>query len=453
MSEDYSTFIRNKSQLDFNHGFKPTWIPDFLFDFQKYLVDWAIRKGRSAIFTDCGTGKSIMSLVIAENIIRHTNKPALILTPLAVSYQIIKEAEKFGIEAYRSVDGKPKKNITVTNYEKLHYFDRNDYSFVVCDEAGCIKNFASRRKEQVNEFLRMVPFRLLGTATAAPNDYLELGNSSEVLGYLGFQDMITRFFRQETAKGHLAWGRSKYRFKGHAAEPFWQWVCSWARSCRKPSDLGFSDEGFDLMPLIEKEHVILSSTPRNGMLVALPAKDRLEILEERRVTLHERCEAAALHALAHNGQTALWAHLNPEADLLEDILPDALQVSGSMSDELKEERLLAFASGELKQLITKPKIAAFGLNLQNCHNVTTFPDDSYESHYQLVRRFWRYGQPYPVTVNMITTQGEEKVLANLKRKARQADEMFSALVKFMSEEMNIERDAEFIKEEVMPSWL
>lgn len=452
MANDYASFIQDKMQLGSDSGFEPIWLPDYLMDFQKYLVDWAIRKGRSAILSDTGSGKTIMQLVIAENVIRHTNKPALILTPLAVSYQTVKEAEKFKIEARRSTDGKPFKNITITNYERLHYFDPNDYSIVICDESGCVKNFKSRRKSDLESFMRRIPYRLLCTATAAPNDYLELGNSSEILGYLGFQDMLARFFRKENSKG-LAWGRSKYRFKGHASSPFWRWVCSWARSCRKPSDLGFSDDGFDLPPLIEKEYKILPSHPRVDSLFDLPAITRQEVLQDRRITLQDRCESAAACAEGHDGQTTLWAHLNDEADLLEKILPDALQVSGSMPDDLKEERLMAFASGEIKQLVTKPKIAAFGLNLQNCHNLTTFPDDSYEMRYQLIRRFYRYGQSHPVTVHTITTPGEEKVLANLKRKSEQADQMFVSLVKFMTEELDTLRDVEFKRDALMPTWV
>lgn len=451
---DYQSFLNRKGQLTGMGGFDPVFMPEFLFDFQQSLVEWAVRKGRAAIFADCGLGKTPMQLVWAENVARKTNKPVLILTPLAVSHQTEREAAKFGIEAKTCRDGKHAgTGIVIANYERLHYFSPEDFSGVVCDESSIIKNFGGKTKAMVTEFARLLPYRLLCTATAAPNDFIELGTSSEALGYLGYTDMITMFFKEETAKDFHGWGRKSYRFRGHSAEPFWRWVCSWARACRKPSDIGFTDERFQLPMLIEREHLLSYSTPRKGYLLAVPAKDLAEQREERRITIDERCAAAAENALNHDGPTVLWCHLNDEGSLLEKMIPGAKQVSGSQPEELKEERLLAFQSGELKTLVTKPKIGCFGLNWQHCHNVVTFPSHSWEQYYQAVRRCYRFGQEHPVTVTIVTTDGEHCVLQNLQRKAHAANDMFARLVEYMDQASAVDNGWRFNKKEVVPSWL
>lgn len=449
----YSEFLAEKLQSGCDCGFDPVWMPDFLFPFQSYLTPWSIRKGRAAIFADCGFGKTPMQLVFAENVVRYTNKPVLIATPLAVSHQTVKEAEKFGIEANRSPDGKHAGGIVVTNYERLRHFNWQDFAGFVGDESSILKNYDGKTKAIVTEFARKIPYRLLCTATAAPNDYHELGTSSEALGYLGYQDMLTKFFKMQEKGGGLGWARTKYRFRGHAEHPFWRWVCSWARSCRRPSDLGFSDDGFHLPKLIEREHVIEDAPIRAGMLFAIPAKGLREEREERRLTLTTRCEAVAEIVSSEDSPCVSWCQLNPEGDLLAKLIPGAEQVSGSMSDEEKEEKLLAFQSGELKRLVTKPKIGCFGLNWQHCHRITTFPSHSWEQYYQLVRRCYRFGQKNPVTVDIVTTPGEVGVLRNLQRKAKQADEMFDNLTKYMRDELAIQRTNEFTEEGISPSWL
>jgi hypothetical protein len=449
----YSDFLKAKTQLTGDDGFSPLWMPDFLFDFQRDLVEWSILKGRAAIFADCGLGKTPMQLVWAENVHRKTKKPVLIIAPLAVSAQTICEGRKFDIEVTQSRDGKHGDGIWITNYERLHHFDPAGFAGVVCDESSAIKNFDGKRRALITEFMRTRPYRLLCTATAAPNDYFELGTSSEALGYLGFQDMITQFFKQDTKKDYLGWGRTTYRFRGHAEHPFWRWVCSWARACRKPSDLGYSDERFVLPPLNEIEHLVECSVPRPDMLFALPARTLQEQRQERRVTITKRCEKAAEIRGENNGSFVTWCHLNDEADLLEQMMPDALQVSGSMSTDLKEERLLAFQDGELATLVTKPKIGCFGLNWQHCHRITCFPSHSWEQYYQAVRRCWRFGQDQPVDVNIITTEGEIGVLKNLQRKANQADEMFESLTRSMADELHISRETNLDKKEEVPAWL
>lgn len=448
----YGEFLERKQQQTADSGFAPLWMPDFLFDFQRSLVEWSVRKGRAAIFADCGLGKTPMQLVWAENVIRKTNKPVLIVTPLAVAHQTTREAEKFGIDCRVSRDGVAQPNITVTNYERLHHFDPDQFAGVVCDESSAIKNFDGKRKAVVTEFMRTRPYRLLCTATAAPNDFFELGTSSEALGELGFRDMITTFFKQETSKVHLGWGRTKYRFRGHAEHPFWRWVCSWARACRKPSDVGCSDENHQLPPLREHEIVLTNSTPRSGLLFSIPARDMQEEREERRVTINERCERVA-DMVSANGTAVVWCHLNAEGDLLEKLIPDSKQVKGSMSDDAKEETLAAFSTGQLKRLITKPKIGAFGLNWQHCHDVYMFPSHSFEQYYQAVRRCWRFGQQYPVDVNVIATEGEAGVMKNIQRKAEQADTMFTHLVAYMNHELQLTHSDRFIQKEEIPAWL
>jgi superfamily II DNA or RNA helicase len=433
-------------------GFEPIEIHGWLFGHQKKLVEYALRKGRSAIFADTGLGKTAMELSWAENVYRHTGKPVLLATPLAVARQIQSESERFGIESAVNRDGQVASSITITNFENLHKFDASEFSGLVVDESSAIKNFDGKRKEIITDFCKGLKYRLLATATAAPNDFHELGTSSEALGYLGFRDMISTFFRMEQEKDGLGWGRTKYRFRGHAERPFWQWVASWARAVRRPSDIGCDDSGYILPELRECEHMIANSTPRSGWLFAVPANGLREEREERRVTLNERCEMAS--SLAQGNQPAvLWCQLNDEGDLLEKLIPDSVQVSGSMSDEQKEDRLHGFGTGKYRVLITKPKIGAWGLNWQHCNNVITFPGHSFEQYYQSVRRCWRFGQKKPVDVHIVTTEGEAGVLKNLKTKQAKADRMFSELVESMNREIALAAKHTFSTKEKVPSWL
>lgn len=272
MSTTYAEFLEQKAQIGGWHGFDPIDMPDFLYPFQASLVEWALRKGRGAIFADCGLGKTPMQLVWAENVRRHTGKPVLIVTPLAVGLQTVGEAAKFGIEAAISRTGQVAAGITVTNYERLEKFEPSDFGGVVCDESSAIKSFDGVRRQIVTDFMRKHRYRLLCTATAAPNDYIELGTSSEALGYLGHMDMLNRFFKNDQnnsathgfrfqyAQGGT-FGQARWRFKGHAEDPFWRWVCSWARALRKPSDLGFDDADFILPPLEHRQHIVASTAP------------------------------------------------------------------------------------------------------------------------------------------------------------------------------------------------
>jgi superfamily II DNA or RNA helicase len=452
----YKDFLDQKTHEGAAHGFDPVFMPDQLFDFQQSLVDWAVRKGRAAIFADCGLGKTAMQLTWAENVARHTGKPVLILTPLAVAAQTIREGEKFGIKCRRSSDGTVSGRIVITNYERLEHFKPADFAGVVCDESSILKSFDGARRNEITDFMRKVPYRLLATATAAPNDFIELGTSSEALGYMGHMDMLARFFKndQNNLTSRRMYGEApKWRFKGHAEQPFWRWVTSWARACRQPSDLGFDDGRFVLPGLSEVDHLIETATVPEGMLFAIPATDLREQRAEKKRTVVERCQQVA-SMVADTGQPALvWCHLNEEGDLLEQLIPGAVQVSGKDKDETKERRLIDFAEGRSRVLVTKPKIGAWGLNFQICSHVTYFPSHSFEQYYQSVRRCWRFGQKNPVTVDIILTEGERRIMENLHRKRLQAEQMFGNLVAEMNHSLKIQRKEYNTTPIEVPSWL
>lgn len=457
----YEAFLRAKSHSYSEFGFRPSFLPVWLFDFQMHLVEWALRKGRAAIFADCGLGKTPMQLVWADHVTRKTNGRVLILTPLAVGPQTVREAEKFGIEARHSRDGKlGTAKIIVTNYERLHYFDAKDFVGCVCDESSILKNFEGVTKAAITEFIRKMHYRLLCTATAAPNDYIELGTSSEALGYLGYMDMLGQFFKNDRNSLHPsrrgrfndAWCGNVWRFKPHAEQPFWRWMCSWARAIRRPSDLGFDDAQFQLPELFTATHVVNASRPFDGMLFSMPAVGLSEQRKERSATVRERCERVA-EIVPADDFCVSWCQLNAEADLLEKLIPNAVQVSGRDSDEAKEEKFEAFQSGQIKTLITKPVIGAFGLNWQHCNRMTAFPSHSFEQYYQSVRRFWRFGQTRNVFVDLVTTEGEADVLQNLQRKAAAADKMFSQIVEHMSDELSIKSRTHWPLQVEAPQWV
>jgi hypothetical protein len=456
---NYRAFLEAKAQIGTFDGFAPEYLPDYLFDFQQALVDWATRKGKSAIFADCGLGKTPMQLVWAENVTRKTNGRVLVVTPLSVSSQTVHEGEKFGIACRYSRDGSPAGAITVTNYERLHLFSADDYVGVVADESSVLKNFDGRRRASITDFMRKRPYRLLCTATAAPNDYIELGTSAEALGELGFMDMLARFFKndQNTSDTRRRWANHggeppKWRFKRHAEQPFWRWVSSWARAIRRPSDLGFADGPFVLPPLIEQQTVIRNTGETTDGLFTMPATSLFEQRREQRATLAARCEAVA-SLVRHSGPVVVWCHLNEEGDLLEQLIPDAVQVAGKDSDDRKEALFTAFATGNERVLITKPKIGGFGLNWQHCAHMTVFPSHSFEQYYQSVRRCWRFGQTRPVTVDVITTEGGATVLQNLQRKAAAAEKMFGELIRHMNEAVRLDRSSDYTVTEALPAWL
>ncbi len=455
VGREYDDFLQQKAQSGASCGFAPICLPASLFDFQAALVEWALLKGRAAIFADCGLGKTLQQLVWADNVVQHTNRAVLIISPLAVAAQTAQEAQKFGIAARRSDSYDGRAEILITNYERLHYFNAADFAGAVCDESSILKSFNGVRRGEITEFMRKMPYRLLCTATAAPNDYTELGTSSEALGYLGYVDMLNRFFvnQNRTSGQGRFFGESKaWRFKGHASKPYWRWVSSWARAIRRPSDLGFNDHSFVLPPLHEREHIVETKSTANGMLFELPSLNLQEHREERRNSMRVRCERAA-ELVATQEPALIWCDLNDEADLLEALIPDAVQVSGRDTDESKEQKFLGFVRGDHRVLVTKKKIGAWGLNFQHCSHEIYFPSYSFEQYYQAVRRCWRFGQQRPVTVDIVATKGEHDVLERLHAKSVAADQMFSEIVTFMNDALAVRRDTAFSQKELIPAWL
>jgi len=475
----YQEFIATKAQYANGSGFDPGELPGYLYDFQAHLVDWNLRMGRSATFADCGLGKTPMQLTWAQKVVEHTNKPVLIATPLAIANQTQREAEKFGIKASISRDGKHHGGIVITNYERLHYFDNAEFVGMVCDESSILKSFGGATRKKITRFMSKMEFRLLCTATAAPNDYVELGTSSEALGELSHSDMLTRFFRQLDDKGQkkerrdqgqaealieadpnyfrkLAYRVSQtigqWRLKHHAVHHFWRYVSSWARACRMPSDLGFDDGDFVLPTLNEIDHIIEPRKAAPGMLFNAPAVGLQEERAERRRTMQERCGFVS-DLVKHDRPAVVWCHMNQEADTLENMIPDAKQIAGRTPDDRKIELYDAFTSGELRALIIKPKIGAWGLNWQHCNHVVTFASHSYEQHYQSVRRCWRFGQEKPVTVDVVATEGEIRVLGNMRRKGAKSESMFDSIIREMQNSRRVERENLYTNEMELPSWL
>jgi hypothetical protein len=449
MNDSYESFIDRKRHVGGEYGFDPTWMPDQLFDFQRAIVQWATRKGRAAIFADCGLGKTFMQLAWAENVARHTGGRVLILTPLAVSFQTVTEGEKIGVEAIHRRDGiKQGDRIIVTNYERLHYFNADDFDGVVCDESSILKNFDGKTRKAVTDFMRKRPYLLLCTATAAPNDYIELGTSSEALGELERKHMMAQFFT------HDGGDTSKWVLKGHARSGlFWRWVCTWARALRQPSDMGYSNDGFVLPPLNERSHVVSATRPLDGYLFDVPAVGLDEQRCDLRRTIAERCGMAADLINAHNAPSVAWCNLNAESDQLAKMIPGAVEVQGSDSEEKKEESFIGFTSGDIRVLITKPSIAGFGMNWQHCAHMTFFPSHSYEQYYQCTRRCWRFGQKNAVNVDMITTDGQSNVMRNMQRKSAQAIHMFDVMTGMMWKELKIEKREIANKKVEVASWL
>lgn len=463
-SPAYLDFLRQREQLADAGGFDPIVMPAHLFDFQQWLVEFALRQGRAAIFADCGMGKTAMELAWAENVHRHTGQPVLILTPLAVGAQFASEGAKFGHETAQSRDGSIKAPIVITNYEQLGKFSPDAFGGVVCDESSILKSFDGTTKAAVTEFMRRIQYRLLGTATAAPNDYTELGTSSEALGNLGYMDMLTRFFinkdRSISSRGRSAFakhddpglgGAVQWRLKGHAETHFWRWVASWARAIRSPADYGFDASRYVLPELIERNHIIDANKMRSGMLFNLPAIGLAEQREEVRLSLRERCEKSA-EVLADAGSAIAWCHLNDESALLAELIDGAVELTGSDSDDSKVEKIEAYRAGQIRVLVTKPIIASWGLNFQHAHRMTYFPSHSFEQTYQAIRRMWRFGQQHPVTVDYVSTPGLQGVLANMQRKQQQADAMFANLIAHMKDALHMGRADIYTHQMELPAW-
>ena len=454
--KQYLNLIESKKHTSIDFGIKPIWMHDNMFDYQKLVTEKAITKGRYAIFLDTGLGKTIIELTTAYNYVLETNKPVLIITPLAVAFQFIMEAEKFGIDDIEySKDGNFKSKIVVCNYERLNKFNSNDFDCIILDESSILKNFDGAIKSQITSFLKKVKYRYLFTATPSPNDFIELGTSSEALGYLGYTDMLTKFFtnNEDTIKPQNI--GTKWVLKGHATDDFFKWVSSWSISMRKPSDLGFSDEKHILPELVTNHHSIKNPNNLivNGQIQLFNqvARRLTEVREEQKQTQKIRCEKAV--ELANNYECSVyWCNFNNEGDLLKQIDKSAYQINGSMNLDKKEDLLLNFFKGNIKKLITKPKITSFGLNWQHCNHTVYFPTFSYEQYYQAVRRFWRFGQKNKVTVDLVYSDGQKRVIDSLLAKAEKANELFSKLNISINSKYKID-NKEFNKKIELPTWM
>jgi len=430
---DYQKFIQSKKHSTGQYGFEPLWMPDCAFDFQKHIIEKAVRKGRIGIFADTGLGKTLMQVAIAENVVRHTNKRVLILTPLAVAFQFIDEAKRIGAsDVTHSKDGKLKSKITVCNYERLHLLNPDDFVCVMLDESSILKNFAGKIRDQIVAFIKKVPYRFLSTATPSPNDFIELGNSSEALGYMGYMDMLTKFFKsnQGSVDSNNRNIGEKFYLKPHAERDFFAWVNQWSVMVKRPSDLAFDDSGYELPALITNRHIVHNDATwcvdDQSTLFSMPAQRLTEVREEQKLTVKDRCEKAA--SLASGKTSVYWCNLNDESSLLKTLDGNAVEIVGGMSIDQKEEILVSFAKGEIKRLITKAKMTSMGLNWQHCNHTVFFPTFSYEQYYQAIRRFWRFGQKSEVTCDMVISEGQERVMEALEQKTQKAIELYGNLV-------------------------
>jgi len=431
---NYEEFIDSKKHTSNNYGFDALFIPDMAFDFQKNIIERAIKKGRIGIFADTGLGKTLMSLSIAYNIVLKTNKKVLILTPLAVAFQFIDEAIKLQIDDIEySKDGNHTKKIVICNYERLHYFNSDDFECVILDESSILKNFNGQIKNQITSFIKKVPYRFLTTATPSPNDFIELGTSSEALGYMGYMDMLTKFFKnnQNSVDSNNRNIGEKFYLKPHAEKAFFQWVNTWSIMIKKPSDIGFSDDRYSLPELITNSHSVQNLSLLGGdgqyRLFVQDAKTMSEIRTEQKQTEDDRCIKAV--ELAQNKTSVYWCNTNNESAILKRLDKEAVEIIGSQTIEQKEETLKAFAKGDIKRIITKAKMTGMGLNWQHCNHSVFFPTWSYEQYYQAVRRFWRFGQTSDVTIDLVISDGQARVMEALKQKTQKAQELYENLVK------------------------
>ena len=425
---DYADFLAAKTRRAPATGLAvvPS-LSGFLFPFQHDIVTWALKRGRSAIFADCGMGKTPMQLEWA----RHIPGNVLILAPLAVAQQTVHEGEKFGIEVrYCRDQSQVQPGITIANYEMLAHFDPAYFAGVVLDESSILKSYDGKTRTAIIEAFRDTPYKLACTATPAPNDYMELGNHAEFVGAMSRVEMLSMFFVHDGGE------TQQWRLKGHAEQDFWRWLASWAAMIRKPSDLGYDDGDFTLPPCSMHEHVIRVEKPTDGYLFALEAATLQDRIAARRESVVDRVRECAALVNDSAEPWVVWCNLNTESDALTRAIPDAVEVRGSMSVDEKESALAAFTDGRARVIVTKPSIAGFGLNWQHCPNMAFVGlSDSWEQFYQATRRCWRFGQTRPVNVHLIIADTEGAVLKNIKDKDAAAGNMAESVVEHMRAEM------------------
>lgn len=426
---NYEQFLIDKLITAPKTGFEPDAINPAAKDFQKDIIRWALRRGRAAIFADTGLGKTFMQLEWARQVSEKIG-PVLIFAPLAVGAQTVAEAKKFGVEGVELVAEPTDAFIQVVNYDKMHRFTPDRYAGVVLDESSILKGFDGKTRKSLTEFCRGIAYRLPCSATPAPNDYMELGNHAEFLGVMTCAEMLAMFFT------HDGGDTSKWRLKGHADGEFWKWVCSWAVAIRKPSDLGYSNDGYDLPPLHMIQHTIESGITTPGSLFQLEAEGLLERQRARTATVDMRVAKAAEMVNASIERWIVWCDLDAESGSLASAIPGSVEVRGSHSAESKEAALTAFSRGEIRVLVSKPSLCGFGMNWQHCRNMAFVGlSDSFERMYQAIRRCWRFGQKDEVFAHVITADVEGAVVRNIQRKEKQAEEMMNGMVEHMREEM------------------
>lgn len=448
----YEEYLRSKAITDPPTGIaNPPPLPDAMFEFQRDITSWNLRRGRAALMASTGLGKSLQELAWSQVVAEHTGKPVILFAPLAVSAQMVREAVKFGIDARQvatAADVGP--GINVTNYQKLQHFDMSVFGGVVLDEASILKSETGYYRNELIAACKDIPFRLVATATPAPNDYMELGNYAEFLGIMSFTDMLATFFVHDGGE------TQKWRLKGHAESEFWRWMASWAIMIRKPSDLGYSDEGYDLPPLTYHHHnVSVPFTPNidTGLLFPINANTLQERQAAKRGSITERV-AKAVEITPGDRSFCWWTHLNAEAEALTKALPGAVNLHGGLSEAEKERIILAFCAGDIRLLVTKASLMGYGINAQVCADTGFLGmNDSWEQFYQAVRRFWRFGQQRPVTSHVITTESLAGVTKNLRRKAEATDAMFETMIRQMSDAMSLKRFRDHHSNQEMPAWL
>lgn len=425
----YADFIASKAFRDIKTGFpSPTGVSDQLFDFQQALVDWALRKGRAAIFADTGLGKSFMQVAWIDYVNRHEGGISMILAPLAVASQTVVEAAKLGVDVRYTRQQPTEPGIYITNYDMAIKMDLSRLSAIVLDESSIIKHQTSKFRTWLIEAARTVPYRLSCTATPSPNDYMELGNQAEFLGVMGMREMLSMFFTHDSGE------TSKWRLKGHGGARFWEWMSTWAAVIRNPSEIGFDGSRYILPALNQFEHIVDTDKKLDGSLFSEPALTLSERVKARRVTIDERVAKTAEIVNATDDSWIIWCNMNDESAKLTKAIEGAVEVKGSDKPEYKEETMLAFTRGEVKRIVSKPTICGFGMNWQHCQNMAFVGlNDSFEQLYQAIRRCWRFGQTKPVNVHVISSDLEGATLANIRRKEEQAERMAAEMARHMAD--------------------
>lgn len=424
---EYEQFIQSKLRADVACGFDCDIPVGPLFDFQAACVKWALARGRAALFLDTGLGKTFCQATWAQRVAEHTGGNVIIVAPLCVAQQTVEESAKIGIKInYCRDDSQVHDGITITNYEMLEHFDLDTFAGVVLDESSILKSHTSKTREALVQSFRNTPYKLSCTATPSPNDYIELGNQADFLGVMNAQEMLATFFT------HDGGDTSKWRLKGHGKVRFWEWMATWSICIRNPSDLGFDGSAYELPPLNIVEHTVDGGQLMEGQLFHVVAQSLSERREAKRNSMADRVELAAKIANESGDACIVWCHLNDESTALTNSIPNAVEVTGSMSIDQKSENVMAFTRGLKRVLVSKPSICGAGMNWQHCNTmIFAGMNDSFEEFYQAVRRCYRFGQKRPVTVHIITAETEGAVKANIERKQRQAGEMAGQMVEHM----------------------